>query len=136
MIAARSLEAVDSSGLTLADVVGGAGAGTSSPAPLGRGAFGNVGAFRYHGASVAVKELQAGADEESIGPAVFSLACFFYVAWLWLGGGVSVPLHIACLWCLSLAKGRRVPWRRASFCFCRFLGWSMVGLCGLCGLCW
>ena len=62
VIAARSLEVAGEAGRSLADVVG-AGAG----AALGSGAFGKVGAYRYHGAAVAVKELKTGADEESIG---------------------------------------------------------------------
>ena len=66
LIAAASLDTVDGSGRTLAAGVssGGASGGGSS---LGSGAFGKVGTYRYHGASVAVKELKAGADEESIG---------------------------------------------------------------------
>ena len=34
---------------------------------VGSGAFGKVGMFRYHGAAVAVKELKADANEDSIG---------------------------------------------------------------------
>ena len=53
-------------GRTLAAETSGGG-GSSSGAALGSGAFGKVGTYRYHGATVAVKELKAGADEESIG---------------------------------------------------------------------
>ena len=62
VITAASLDAVDGGGATLADEVGSSGDGA-----LGSGAFGKVGTYRYHGAVVAVKQLKAGADEESIG---------------------------------------------------------------------
>ena len=74
IIAAGSLGTVDGSesGQTLAtllatEATSSGGAGSSSGAALGSGAFGKVGTYRYHGATVAVKELKAGADEESIG---------------------------------------------------------------------
>ena len=65
LIAATSLDAVDGSGRTLRAVVL-LGRGNSGAA-LGSGAFATITAYRYHGAPVAVKELKAGADEESIG---------------------------------------------------------------------
>ena len=73
VIAAVSLDTVDGTGRTLAAEVssGGAGVGVA----LGSGVFGKVGTYRYHGAAVAVKELKAGADEESIGASVLNL-CF------------------------------------------------------------
>ena len=78
IIAAGSLGTVDGSGQTLAtllatEATSSGGAGSSSGAALGSGAFGKVGTYRYHGATVAVKELKAGADEESIG-AILELA--------------------------------------------------------------
>ena len=69
VVAATSLVATDGSRLTLATVVagGGGGGGGGGGATLGAGAFGKVGTYKYHGATVAVKELKAGANEESIG---------------------------------------------------------------------
>ena len=61
LIAAVSLDTVDGSGQTLATEA------SSGSAALGSGAFGKVGTYRYHGSAVAVKELKAGAKEESIG---------------------------------------------------------------------
>ena len=66
VIFARSLHSNDGSGRTLMDVVG-SGSASGAGAALGSGAFGKVGTYRYHGAVVAVKELKAGADEDSIG---------------------------------------------------------------------
>ena len=58
-------------GKTLATEVesggGGGSGGGFGGTTLGSGAFGQVGTYRYHGATVAVKELKAGADVESIG---------------------------------------------------------------------
>ena len=70
LIAAASLDTVDGSGRTLATEAS-SGGGVDGGAALGSGAFGKVGTYRYHGATVAVKELKAGADEESIGAYVF-----------------------------------------------------------------
>ena len=67
LIAAVSLDSVDGTGRTLAAEVGSGGAGGGGDAALGSGAFGKVGTYRFYGATVAVKELKAGADEESIG---------------------------------------------------------------------
>ena len=61
---------VGGTGRTLAAEAGSGGAGGSGAA-LGSGAFGKVGTYRYNGATVAVKELKAGADEESIGTSRF-----------------------------------------------------------------
>ena len=70
-VAATSLEATDGSARTLADVVVfsgvNSGSGGGCGTPLGSGTFGKVGTYRYHGATVAVKELKTGADKESIG---------------------------------------------------------------------
>ena len=66
LIAAASLDTVDGTGRTLAVEASSSGAGGGDVA-LGSGAFGKVGTYRYHGATVAVKELKAGADAESIG---------------------------------------------------------------------
>ena len=68
VIAASALETVDAFGraVTLADGVGVAAA-AGSDAALGSGNFGKVRTYEYHGALVAVKELKAGADEESMG---------------------------------------------------------------------
>ena len=57
------------SGLTLASEAssGISGGGGDRGTALGSGAFGKVGTYRYHGAVVAVKELRAGVDEETIG---------------------------------------------------------------------
>ena len=79
LIAAGSLDTVDGSGRTLAVEASSGGGDSSSGAALGSGAFGKVGTYRYHGATVAVKELKAGADEESIGAFIRSL---WVVAWL------------------------------------------------------
>ena len=65
IIASASLDTVDGSGRTLA--VGASSSGGGAGAALGSGAFGKVGTYSYHGATVAVKELKAGADEDTIG---------------------------------------------------------------------
>ena len=62
LIAAVSLDTVDGT-RTLAAL----SSGNGGDAALGSGAFGKVGMYRYHGAAVAVKQLKAGADSESIG---------------------------------------------------------------------
>ena len=67
VIAAASLDTVDGSGRTLAAEASSGGGGGAGDTALGSGAFGKVGTYRYHGATVAVKELKAGADEDSIG---------------------------------------------------------------------
>ena len=54
-------------------------------APVGSGAFGTVAAFSYNGAAVAVKELMAGAAEETIG------------AVLTLLGALSLPASVSPL---------------------------------------
>ena len=64
LIAAASLDTVDGSSRTLAAEASSGGGGGAG---IGSGVFGKVGTYRYHGAVVAVKELKAGADEESIG---------------------------------------------------------------------
>ena len=66
IIAAVSLDTVDGTGRTLATEASAGGSGGGGAA-LGSGAFGKVGTYRYHGATVAVKELKAGVDAESIG---------------------------------------------------------------------
>ena len=75
VIAAVSLDTVDGTGRTLAAEVSSGGGGGGVGVALGSGVFGKVGTYRYHGAAVAVKELKAGADEESIGASVLNL-CF------------------------------------------------------------
>ena len=61
--------------------------------PLGSGAFGKVDTYRYHGAALAVKELKAGADEESIGvcPAGTGRSDL----------GVTCHPELGCVLCLS-----------------------------------
>ena len=66
VVSASSLDSLDGGAGTLASAVE-AGGGGGAGAALGSGAFGKVGIYRYHGAAVAVKELRASADEESIG---------------------------------------------------------------------
>ena len=68
-VIAASLDCTDGSRGTLASegAIGGGGGRTSGGVALGSGAFCKVGTYRYHGAAVSVKELKAGADEESIG---------------------------------------------------------------------
>ena len=63
LIAAVSLDTLNGTGRTLADEASSRG----GDAALGSGAFRKVEAYRYHGATVAVKPLQAWSDEESIG---------------------------------------------------------------------
>ena len=80
VVPARSLETTSgatspASGrvATLADIIDSAVAGRVTPllsggcTPLGAGVYGKVETYLYHGAPVAVKELKAGADEDSIG---------------------------------------------------------------------
>ena len=71
LIAAGSLDVVDGTGRTLAAEASSSGGG----AALGSGVFGKVGTYRYNGAAVAVKELKAGADEESIGALPLFVNC-------------------------------------------------------------
>ena len=66
VVKANILVATDGSGLTLATGGGGGGSGGGG-ATLGAGAFGKVGTYSRYGATVAVKELKAGADNDSIG---------------------------------------------------------------------
>ena len=67
VMTARQLYSKD--GRTLVDVVGADedGGTADATAALGSGAFGKVDSYRFHGALVAVKELKAGANEDSIG---------------------------------------------------------------------
>ena len=118
IIAAASLDTVDGTGRTLAVEASSSGAGGGDVA-LGSGAFGKVGTYRYHGATVAVKELKAGADAESIG----ALLLLFLVSRL----RVYVlhppprcscdhsPLHVwfVCH-CCAMLRGRR--WRCVGAC--------------------
>ena len=72
VITARRLEVGDGSGWTLVDVATAGqaspgGAAASDDAALGSGYFGKVDKYQYFGASVAVKEVKAGVDDESIG---------------------------------------------------------------------
>ena len=78
MIAAASLvsdngmTSVTSVSRTLADGDDDSGDdGRVADATLGSGAFGKVDTYNYHGAVVAVKELKAGSEEESIGVCSF-----------------------------------------------------------------
>ena len=73
VIPAAKLYNLDGSGRSLAVEAlsggssSGSGGGSAGGIILGSGAFGKVGKYRYSGAQVAVKELKAEADEESIG---------------------------------------------------------------------
>ena len=72
LIAAGSLDTVTVDATGTASASGGtlaAEASSGGGAALGSGAFGKVGTYCYHGALAAVKELKAGADEETIGAA-------------------------------------------------------------------
>ena len=95
LIAAGSLDTVDGSDRTLATEARGGGAGGAG----GSGAFGKVGTYRYHGATVAVKELKARADEESIG-ALILFGCVV------LRPTVSAPAYPCVFrlssWCATL----------------------------------
>ena len=62
-VSAENLVTMDGAYTLSRVIAGGRGAG----AHLGRGAFGSVQTYRFLGAVVAVKELLAGVDEESIG---------------------------------------------------------------------
>ena len=115
VIAATSLLTVSGGGAarTLAAAVSNdSGGGGGGDAALGSGAFGEVGAFRYHGAAVAVKELKAGADEVSIGALVNlnTLSRSVPVPYLLpaRAGGLS---HRLCYFTVVM---KRVPW-----CLCR-----------------
>ena len=106
VVPATGLEAVDGSGRSLADVVrsgtagaAGAGAGTA----LGIGAFGKVVAYRYHGAAVAVKELQAGADEESIG----MLFGFVFAVVVCCFGSAGLKYLRGCWWWWLIGYDRK-----------------------------
>ena len=68
-IKASELKTTEGADCTLADVARGtfSGMGAGSSTALGSGVFGNVSTYHYHGAAVAVKQLKAGVDEESIG---------------------------------------------------------------------
>ena len=67
VISSHSLEMEGVERSLVSVVPSGSGSSASGGAALGSGTFGNVGTYRYHGALVAVKEVKAGADEDSIG---------------------------------------------------------------------